>query len=89
MLYHPDQDFEDASKELDGCTTWTDLANDMVWVILPSLFNYDEFKAARLSGKGEDYVKSNCTFYAPYSQLYNKRTWVYREATNKSVKAES
>ncbi|KAF9582801.1 hypothetical protein BGW38_010745 [Lunasporangiospora selenospora] len=88
LLDQPDQNFEDGSKELDGCTAWTDLVNDMAWVILPSLFNHEEYRTAKLSGKGEEYIKSNYTFYAPFTQIDNKRTWVYRVADSKSSKVE-
>ncbi|KAF9583489.1 hypothetical protein BGW38_009344 [Lunasporangiospora selenospora] len=86
---HPDQDFEDGARDLDGSTSWIDPDIAMVWVILPGLFNYDEYKLAKLSGKGEEYIKGNCTFYAPYSQLYNKKAWVYRDASNKSTKTKT
>ncbi|KAF9580132.1 hypothetical protein BGW38_003346 [Lunasporangiospora selenospora] len=71
------------SDDMDNAWAWTDIANDKSWVLIPGTFNEDDFKLARLSGKGEEYVKNNYTFYAPYSQRYNMKARIYRDANNK------
>ncbi|KAF9968973.1 hypothetical protein BGZ73_008954 [Actinomortierella ambigua] len=73
---------DDASKELDGCTSWIDMANDMAWVMLPGTFDGDELQQAKANGRAEEFVKKNYTFCAPQSQLANRKTWVYRDTVN-------
>ncbi|KAF9575013.1 hypothetical protein BGW38_008262 [Lunasporangiospora selenospora] len=82
-------EYEDGAKDLDGCTSWIDKAGDMVWVMVPGSFDDDELDKARAIGNAEEFVKNNYTFCVPYSQFGNKKKWVYREASNKSAKAES
>ncbi|KAF9968957.1 hypothetical protein BGZ73_008967 [Actinomortierella ambigua] len=83
-----EQKFEDTPKELEDCLSWTAKACDMAWVMLPGTFDEDEFEKARMNGRAEEFVKSNCTFSAPFSQLNNKKTWVYRDVSNKSAQSE-
>ncbi|KAF9576366.1 hypothetical protein BGW38_008157, partial [Lunasporangiospora selenospora] len=45
----------------------------------PGSFNSDDYRRAKLDGKGEEFVKSNYTFCCPFSQLGNKKKWVYRD----------
>ncbi|KAF9163795.1 hypothetical protein DFQ27_002471 [Actinomortierella ambigua] len=73
---------EDASKELDGCTSWIDMTNDLAWVMMPGSFDRDELNVAKAKGRAEEFVKKNYTFCAPQSQLANRKTWVYRDANN-------
>ncbi|KAF9578209.1 hypothetical protein BGW38_006112, partial [Lunasporangiospora selenospora] len=60
------QEYEDGSKDLDGCTSWVDTDGDMMWVMMPGTFDYKELIKAKNIGKAEEFVKNNYTFYAPY-----------------------
>ncbi|KAG0354465.1 hypothetical protein BGZ54_001630 [Gamsiella multidivaricata] len=83
-----EQEFEAASKELDDCTFWIDKASDTAWVMMPGTFDVDELEKAKMNGRAEEFVKSNYAFSAPFSQLSNKKKWVYRDANNNSAQVE-
>ncbi|KAF9974196.1 hypothetical protein BGZ73_002449 [Actinomortierella ambigua] len=88
MENQPEQDFEDGSEELNESLAWTDMENDMSWVMLRGTFDDDEFQKAREDGRAKEFVKSNYTFSVPHSQMSNKKKSVYRDA-HKSAKAEN
>ncbi|KAF9576122.1 hypothetical protein BGW38_008166, partial [Lunasporangiospora selenospora] len=72
----------DDLDDLIDAWAWTDIENDRSWVLVPGTFDESDFKKSKLSGRFEDFAKSNYTFYGPYSQLYDKKRWVYREAND-------
>ncbi|KAF9581267.1 hypothetical protein BGW38_001778 [Lunasporangiospora selenospora] len=75
-------------EELADYTLWADTGTcSVLWALAPGSFDHDEFMMAKRDGKGEEFVKSNYTFYVPVSQMTNKKMWIYRDA-NKSAKGQ-